>query len=81
MGRAKAVNREKTQSCLSAREFGDIFRLTVAGAGRGWDWERDMRPWMGGVFDGAKFGDQNFMWSPADAEALAREFLSEASTW
>ena len=67
--------------CKTAKEFGAIFRATVAARGVGWDWRKDMRPWLAGVFGGAKFGDPAYDWSPEAARDLGREFIAEASTW
>lgn len=69
------------RACRTAREFGNIFRAAVARCGAGWDWRKDMRPWLAGVFEGAKFGGPAFDWSPDAARDLAGEFITEASTW
>lgn len=69
------------ENCKTAREFGDIFRHEVRKRGSGWDWERDMKPWLAEAFQGAKFGDPACDWTPAAAEGLAREFISDASRW
>lgn len=69
----------KSRECKNAGEFAEIFRAEVAG--RGWDWKRDLRPWLADVLGGVKFGDPAFDWSRDAARALGREFLSDASTW
>lgn len=69
------------KECRTAREFGDRFRAEVWGRAPGWEWRRDMRPWLADMFGGAKFGDPDYDWSPEAARALAREFLSEAESW
>lgn len=67
--------------CRNAREFGDIFRAGVARRGSGWSWKKDLRPWLGQMLSGAKFGDPAFDWSRESAEDLASDFIDEASTW
>lgn len=75
-------NRDPDKPCRSAREFGDEFRSEVkALGGHGWKWNPDMRDWLAGVFMGCRFGHPDFDWSPNAARALAKDFLSEASTW
>ena len=79
--RAVVARRDSVAPCRSAREFGDIFRAEVAKGSRGFEWKRDLRPWLGSMIGDVEFGDPDYDWSPDGARLLAREFLSEASTW
>ena len=74
--------RQMGRECRDAREFGDVFRTGVKlRGGVFWDWRRDLRPWLGQMLDGAKFGDPAYDWSLNAADALAADFISEASRW
>ena len=70
-----------SRECRNAKEFGDVFRATVFARTTGYTWKKDMRPWLGGMLAGRKFGDQEFSWTLDDAVCLGLEFVSEASTW
>jgi hypothetical protein len=67
------------RECRTPQEFSRIMWEIIKPYG--WSWKKDVRPWLASVFGGAKFGDPTFDWSPSAARSLAREFLSEASTW
>lgn len=70
------------RDCRNAREFGDIFRAGVKSrGGLSWEWRRDLKPWFADMLRGVKFGDPSHDWSPEAADALAAEFIADASTW
>lgn len=69
----------RVRECRNAQEFSKIMWQRIKPYG--WDWKRDVRPWIASVFGGAGFGDPAFDWSQRAAKELADDFLKEASTW
>lgn len=71
------INRE----CVDAKEFGLLVRARIHANSSGYEWDKDIKPWMHDVLNGCKFGDTNYCWTVGDAIGLADEFINEASTW